>query len=1042
MKKRLTLIYTLICILSTVFVMPVSASGTVYTFTGNNVAKKCTLEDVTDAPLTDNITVTTAGEPNWKCAGITDLENNKALGYYPINDTFKYDGSYIFLGTGSTNENTSFILNIPKIEKGSKVTISFCKPLITNNGSSRRNSDDPYAYLKIADRFISINGDNFDEWREETVIIGEDTETIEFNCLKWGAVAINKIEIADAKETPLYNLTVNSTQFANIEVNGIKFYADANGKVNLPSFAKGETITVIAQKEGYQTVKQSVTVAEGDIDIHIPLECESDAVFYESDFGNKDGKITLDTFKLDVPTKAITKLFANVTFKEDGEMSIKDEDDEEILKIKYSDYALSANGVEITKKDNMKFEAFFDTESDIITLIENNRFFNISPLTKDIEKISEVTSASSLILDYIGISYPDKAIIDITGPENVSSLENDENWVYYNVKPQYQKSGTEYKFTFNGKAVDAHICPDEIRKKDTDASSTFFPVAIPKGYSGTAILAVEYNGYKATKAINVVPSPKLSEIKHTGRTLNLNETKTFKLDEASDEFGNEIFNVTLKDFKSSDENVIKIDENGFMTAVGKGNATITVNAYTGVDNIISVEYTVDNFVISGSVNGTAYEVNDLIKNNNITSYKVVFADGGEKEIEVSKIPAKTLEKDGMVIVSSYNAAGQLLETTHIEVKKGTKCQISTDSKTVYFISDTECTKITESDCEIEGFKIESDKKTDYSIVPVYTFTGVGDVKEGKTFDAVFGEGLYDITFKKAEKKRGDIFVNGYMVGNNVDQADADRKLVDGALYTAEDIKIKNGELTVSMSDGSTMLDYVTVYQRPHFRSSRVYIIGDSLACAYYGEFSQTVGGGRSGWGQQIGDFLNVPVTNLANSGQYAAGLYKTAFPSVTENGSRGDILLIECGYNDRNYSNREEMTECVKNMISECREVGIIPVIVTPNASNHDYKPSVVWSGYLRDIAVDMNCQLIDLSKLSYDFLYSIYADDTAVIGNTYNLTVTGTDTLHASYAGAYKWAEIVAQGLKDLGYESYVNTDFSYTFTDALGNKIITQIK
>ena len=691
----------------------------------------------------------------------------------------------------------------------------------------------------------------------------------------------------------------------------------------------------------------------------------------------------------------------------------------------------------------MEFEVFFDTELDIITLIENDRFFNIAPLSKDIEKISSLSGKSAVNLDYVGISYPDKAKIEIIGPQKVSSLANEKNLVFYNVKPEYVVEGEEFIFTFNGEEISRNPYAKEFAHKDTDNSSTFLPVEIPKGYEGIATIGVTYRGHTATKEIEVIKNPKILDFSHTGKTLNLYDTKAFVLDNAFDEYGNEITDINrcMKDFKSSDESVIKINEKGIMSAVGTGKATISANVFTGVDNIIAVEYTVDNFMIWGAVNEIAYEINDLVEHSNITSYKLIFADGEERDIEISKIPAKTIEENGVIIVSSYNTSGQLLKTTHTPVKKGDKCEISTDTKTVYFVSDNEYLKITDSDSQIDGFKIESDNKTDYSIVPVYTFSNVGDVKEGKTLEAVFDEGRYDIALKKAEKRRADIYVNGYMVGNNVDQSDTDRKLKEGSLYIAEDIKIKNGELTVLMSDGSTTLEYITLHKRPCFRSTRVYIIGDSLACEYYGDFETAVGGGRAGWGQQLGDFLNIPVTNLANSGQYASGLYKTAFPGIIENGCRGDILLIECGYNDRNYSTREEMTACVKAMIRECREKGIIPIIVTPNASEHDYKPSVVWSGYLRDIAVDENCQLIDLSKESYDFLYSLYGDDKVTAGKNFNLTTVGGDTLHSSFAGAYKMAELVAKGLSDLGYGEYVNTEFRYIFTDSLGNEITAHI-
>ena len=64
------------------------------------------------------------------------------------------------------------------------------------------------------------------------------------------------------------------------------------------------------------------------------------------------------------------------------------------------------------------------------------------------------------------------------------------------------------------------------------------------------------------------------------------------------------------------------------------------------------------------------------------------------------------------------------------------------------------------------------------------------------------------------------------------------------------------------------------------------------------------------------------------------------------------------------------------------------------------------------------------------------------VVTKNYNLTEVGGDTLHSSYAAAYKWAAIVAQGLKELGYGDIVNTDFKYTFTDTLGNEITAEVR
>lgn len=1027
MKKRILSSLLTLCLMFGTCVT-VMAESTVYTFTGVYSAKPGDTVDVTNARLTDEITVTTSGLMNYKSAGITDLEHHGEIGCYPISGNFKADGYYMFLGTASTNDNTVFTLNLPTIEKGSTVTITYAKPIVTNNGSAWRNTNDPYAYFEIGDRYLSINGDEMDTWYTKSVTIGEDTNELVFTCNKWGSVAVSKIEITKSN-AGLHTLNIKSTQYANLTVNGVKFYADENGELTLSSFADGETITVKAEKDGYTSKEETVTVNGTDVNIDIPLESETGAVYYESDFGNSTGNLTLDgEFGIgNIETKDVTKLAMRFTFTENGELSVLS-DSSSVAALRY-DNGIYLGDELITKKDNAELELIFDKNNKKTVVSENGKSFSIDGIQPD--TITAISGKNASI-EYISVSYPDTSKITIDGSDKVSSLPHTYS-VSYSIEPEYQLPGTTVTTSVIG---NDNVSIDE---------NVLF---INPGATGKAVICAEYNGAKATKEIEIVPNPEIVQHSNNGTILNLGSTQQFILEEAYDKFGDNLITNTniVKDYKSSDESVIKIDSNGLMTAVGKGTADISVNAYTGIDNIISYKYIVGCFYINGiTSNDITYIPNEFSEDENISGYKISYSDGTSEEIELSSIPAYEAKTDATAVITYYDKENTLISTRSKAVNAGDKLEISSSNKRVYLYSENTFTEITEADSEMPGFKTEHTPGEEFEISPVYTFTSVGDVKDaGKTFDTVFADGLYNITFKKADTWRGDIFVNGYMVGNNVDQADADRKVTDGSLYVAEDIKITDGTLNVSMTDGSTMLDYVKVEKQPNFRErpARIYIIGDSLACAYYGEFSQEVGGGRAGWGQQLPDFLNVPVTNLANSGQYAAGLYRTAFPSVIENGCEGDILLIECGYNDRNYSNRDEMIACVKDMISQCRKAGIIPILVTPNASKHDYKPSVVWSNYLRDIAYDTNTQIIDLSQESYDFLYSLYGDDTEAVTMNYNLTAVGGDTLHSSYAGAYKWAEIVAQGLKNLGYEDMVNTDFSYTFIDTLGNKITAQVK
>ena len=1057
MKKLISMLAAACIFMTCAGSVPAAAADKAYTFKGVNIVKNASLEDITDAKLTDDITVTTGGPSNWKTVAVTDAAHNDECGFYPIGGGFTPTGSYIFMMTGNTNKGTEFTLKLPKIAAGSEVTMTFAKPIVTNNGGTIRNQNDPYAYFKIGDRYISINGGDFDTWREASVVTGADTDEIVFCCDEWGAAAIQKIEVKENAKAALHKLNVKTTQFANLTVNGIRMCANAQGVLDdTPSFAEGEEITIKAQKDGYADAEQTVTVGREDVSVEIYPEMEENAVYYESDFGNTAGKLTLESYDLDLEAKPVTRFFGEVTFTEGGTLTLEG-DTGAVVTIEKKADGIYAGSFLITEKDNMQFELFLDKESGRATIWQNDQMYNIVPELTDFTKLTRITGTNAT-MDCLGVSYPDKSKITIEGPDVVTPYGF--GIFEYTVVPEYCKPGGTITMTVeNNKSVHSITWSSEngyeYSQSWTISSESgkhtpllIYPIGVDAdAQDGTARIKVEYDGAAAYKDITVDADPKMAEIDRTGNTLNLHGRTKFTIDRATDEHGNQMpynpmaedIRSCLKDFKSSDESVITIDDNGMMTAVGVGKATISANLYTGTNNPVSAEYTVENYTIEGSTgaDGTAYEVNDLTNDEHITGYKLIC--GGEGSyIEPTEIPAATAKADGYAVTAVYSPEGALGYSKIKAVTAGDKIEISSGKKKVYFYDGKAFEQITEADTTTEGFEIKGAADAYYTVSPVYKFTDIGDVKdEGRTLDALFAPGYYDVTFKKVEPKRGDILVNGAMVGNNVDQADADRRVTDGALYTAERLMINNGEINVSMTDGSTMLDYVMV-ERSAGTGNRIFVIGDSLACIYYGDFDREVGGGRAGWGQQLHDFVNLPVTDLANSGQYAKGLYDTAFPGIMKYGKSGDIVLIECAYNDRNYSTREEMTQSVKSMVTQCREKGMIPILVTPNASKHDYKPSVAWSSYLKDVAIDMDCPLIDLSKESYDFLYSVYGDDEDdVVTKNYNLTEVGGDTLHSSYAGAYVWAAIVAKGMEDLVYYAYVNHDFSYSFTDTLGNKI-----
>lgn len=68
---------------------------------------------------------------------------------------------------------------------------------------------------------------------------------------------------------------------------------------------------------------------------------------------------------------------------------------------------------------------------------------------------------------------------------------------------------------------------------------------------------------------------------------------------------------------------------------------------------------------------------------------------------------------------------------------------------------------------------------------------------------------------------------------------------------------------------------------------------------------------------------------------------------------------------------------------------------------------------------------------------------DTETVGNSYGLDVGDPNDggLHSSYLGAMKYAEIVAQGLADLGFDG-IDKTFTWSTEDSLGNTITVQVK
>lgn len=330
------------------------------------------------------------------------------------------------------------------------------------------------------------------------------------------------------------------------------------------------------------------------------------------------------------------------------------------------------------------------------------------------------------------------------------------------------------------------------------------------------------------------------------------------------------------------------------------------------------------------------------------------------------------------------------------------------------------------------------------VAPIYTAT--------LNTEILVPNDRYNITVS-ASGRRTDVYVNDQLFINNINQGSDNwtigRIFGETTVKSVEDVVINEGYATFNLQDNAgATVNGITFVKAPSTvaRQQRIYVLGDSLVAEYYGtapEGQEALV--RTGWGQVLENYIvdSVGVTNLGNSGVTALGLRDSAFSNVVHSAQPGDIMILESGYNDKNYNTEAEMTEAVTYMVETAYAMGLKTFVVTPNASSHGtgQKPDVNWSGLMRTIAADLGekTTLIDLARESYDFLTGLYTTDGTmnwdIVTEYYN---NEKDKLHSSTNAANCWARIIAQGLYKNGFKDVVNTEYSYTFNDGIADRVI----
>lgn len=280
-----------------------------------------------------------------------------------------------------------------------------------------------------------------------------------------------------------------------------------------------------------------------------------------------------------------------------------------------------------------------------------------------------------------------------------------------------------------------------------------------------------------------------------------------------------------------------------------------------------------------------------------------------------------------------------------------------------------------------------------------------DTAWSNTFNVDLPNGLYRINITLGNTTRTSVVAENVlqvinMTGNNA---------TDSIL-----IPITDGQLNIMACPGKagyaytmSALDIEWVSDSTQLPPT-VWFCGDSTVCNYYPKATST----QAGWGQVFDQFVGEgwQVRNMAASGQYAAGFVNAGqFDPILKYGKEGDVYIISIGINDTNYSNKDEYTKVVTDMVQKAKAKGMQVILVKQQGRKGDYTRNPLltgrwFGGELDAIGAAEGVQVLDLFNLFQDYCLSVGAAkaDTFFV-----------DNLHPNRTGALILAELAASQIK-----------------------------
>jgi lysophospholipase L1-like esterase len=260
------------------------------------------------------------------------------------------------------------------------------------------------------------------------------------------------------------------------------------------------------------------------------------------------------------------------------------------------------------------------------------------------------------------------------------------------------------------------------------------------------------------------------------------------------------------------------------------------------------------------------------------------------------------------------------------------------------------------------------------------------------------------------------------------------------------IRLSHSAIAISM-----MLSMFILSSCTKNKDITVWLIGDSTMADYanYGEDYMKERYPQTGWGQTMHHFMHkdslklisvmkadsVRIDNRAKGGRSTRSFFEEGrWTNVYNELQSGDWVLIQFGHNDASKSKTERYVdipgykEFLRYYITQCRDKGAVPVLITSVCRNYPWENDQLYSSHgdypdaMKEVAAELDVYLVDLTALSAE---SFTQKGREYVTQHYFMNLPAgkyeaypegmTDNTHFQPEGAMEVARLVFLGLKKL---------------------------